>query len=78
VPCSYGYAFASEEKSAEWNETVIEYLRSRKALKILWLLLDSRHGLKSADRQFLRTLKLYVTSCACSDARGSRPHPHNS
>ena len=75
MPCSYGYAFASEEKSAEWNETVIEYLRSRKALKILWLLLDSRHGLKSADRQFLRTLKLYVTVTCLLRCKRQPPTP---
>ena len=54
----YGFAFASEEKATEWRELMRHYLLERgNSLKRVLLLIDSRHGLKKADFDFLASLQ---------------------
>eukprot|EP00978_Attheya_sp_CCMP212_P036283 scaffold163203_cov53-Attheya_sp.AAC.8 len=54
----YGFAFASEEKATEWRELMRHYLLERgNSLKRVLLLIDSRHGLKKADFDFLSSLQ---------------------
>lgn len=54
----YGFAFTSEAKAAKWKELMQHYLLNRgKSLKRVLLLVDSRHGLKSADFEFLDNLQ---------------------
>lgn len=45
----YGYAKAPIEKVEEWTELVFEYMRGRITLKRIFLLIDSRHGVKQND-----------------------------
>ncbi len=52
----YGYAEASKSAVKSWTGLVRRYLRSRAALRRVCLLIDSRHGLKDADRLLMRML----------------------
>lgn len=53
----YGFAFVDEEKSGQWNEFVREYIKTRKSLKRVFILVDSRHGLKEKDKEFVYFLE---------------------
>ena len=46
----YGYAAASKSAIAAWTRLVQRYLRRRAGLRRVCLLVDSRHGIKEADR----------------------------
>jgi GTP-binding protein len=45
----YGHAEAPPAEKERWNELVHYYLRQRRALKCVCLLLDGRHGAKAND-----------------------------
>jgi GTP-binding protein len=46
----YGYAKASKNLVAGWNRLVQDYLRGRTQLRRVFLLIDSRHGVKENDK----------------------------
>jgi GTP-binding protein len=52
----YGYAKAPKTEIARWNALVRDYLRGRPGLKRLFLLIDSRHGVKPNDIEVMDTL----------------------
>jgi GTP-binding protein len=52
----YGYAKAPKTEIARWNTLVRDYLRGRPSLKRLFLLIDSRHGVKPNDLEVMDTL----------------------
>jgi GTP-binding protein len=52
----YGYAQAPKTKVATWTALIHDYLRGRASLARVYVLIDARHGLKSADEEILRTL----------------------
>jgi len=45
----YGYAAAGKAKAAAWSSLVRGYLQTRANLARVYVLIDSRHGLKSTD-----------------------------
>ena len=45
----YGYARESKTKIAAWNRLLEQYLRGRPNLRRVFVLIDSRHGLKAND-----------------------------
>ena len=45
----YGFAEAPKEQVDAWTRLVFDYLRGRVTLKRVYLLIDSRHGVKAAD-----------------------------
>jgi GTP-binding protein len=49
----YGYAAVGKEKVAAWTTLIHDYLRGRAALARVFVLIDSRHGLKDSDREVL-------------------------
>ncbi|KAI9292701.1 P-loop containing nucleoside triphosphate hydrolase protein [Neoconidiobolus thromboides FSU 785] len=53
----YGFAYAKEEVLKEWKDVIEGYLKDRKSLKLIYLLVDSRHGFKDTDREFMELLK---------------------
>ena len=53
----YGFAFAKEERTKEWQELMHHYLLERRSLKRILLLLDARHGFKQTDYEFLGDLQ---------------------
>lgn len=60
----YGYAKVSREKSAGWTELARKYLLGRANLARVFLLIDSRHGLKDTDREIMTLLDKSAVSYA--------------
>ncbi len=52
----YGYAKASKSKVEAWTELAQRYLRGRRDLERVLVLIDARHGLKDSDRAVMRAL----------------------
>ncbi|MCK8780299.1 ribosome biogenesis GTP-binding protein YihA/YsxC [Rhizobium sp. NTR19] len=52
----YGYAQAPKENVDAWTKLVFDYLRGRATLKRVYVLIDSRHGLKKNDEEVLDLL----------------------
>lgn len=52
----YGFAEAPKAKIAAWTALLKDYLRGRPTLARVFLLVDSRHGLKSTDTEILELL----------------------
>ena len=52
----YGFAEAPKAKVEAWTRLVRDYLRGRATLLRVFLLIDARHGLKSADRAMMALL----------------------
>ncbi|KAI8870025.1 P-loop containing nucleoside triphosphate hydrolase protein, partial [Ramicandelaber brevisporus] len=53
----YGFAYANTEQSDSWLPLIEEYLSTRKTLKLLFLLIDARHGIKRNDAAFIEMLE---------------------
>lgn len=52
----YGYAKASRNEVENWNNLIFNYLLSRRNLERVFLLIDSRHGLKENDEEMMNIL----------------------
>jgi GTP-binding protein len=52
----YGYAQVSKATKALWEDLISTYLRGRPNLKMVFVLVDSRHGLKDVDSQIVKLL----------------------
>ncbi|WP_454288377.1 ribosome biogenesis GTP-binding protein YihA/YsxC [Rhizobium arsenicireducens] len=52
----YGYAQAPKENVDAWTKLVFDYLRGRATLKRVYVLIDSRHGIKKNDDEVLDLL----------------------
>ncbi|MBA3042569.1 MAG: ribosome biogenesis GTP-binding protein YihA/YsxC [Alphaproteobacteria bacterium] len=52
----YGYAQAPKEHVDAWTKLVFDYLRGRATLKRVYVLIDSRHGIKKNDDEVLDLL----------------------
>ena len=52
----YGYARASKALVARWTELTRLYLRGRASLRRVFVLVDSRHGLKASDAELFAML----------------------
>lgn len=52
----YGYAKAPKDKVAAWGEVLRDYLRGRVTLRRVFVLIDSRHGIKQVDHEILGLL----------------------
>ncbi len=66
----YGYAKVSKQMKKEWEELIRDYLRGRPTLQCVYVLIDSRHGLKDADQDILKLLgesgvaaRIVLTKC---------------
>ena len=49
----YGYARASKAEVKGWTRLIRDYLKGRRELKRVFLLIDTRHGLKESDREIM-------------------------
>jgi GTP-binding protein len=58
----YGYAKASKQDIMGWNNLMLDYLHNSTKLQRIFLLIDSRHGLKKSDLEMLH----FLASCAVS------------
>ena len=52
----YGYAKVSKDKRSDWENLIRAYLRGRPTLRCVFVLVDSRHGLKDSDRDIMAML----------------------
>jgi GTP-binding protein len=52
----YGYAAAAKTKVTAWTRLIHDFLQGRAVLGRVYVLIDARHGLKSADDAILETL----------------------
>ena len=52
----YGYAQAPKSQVDAWTKLVFDYLRGRVTLKRVYVLIDSRHGIKKNDEDVLSLL----------------------
>jgi GTP-binding protein len=52
----YGYAKAEKKEVKNWTKFTFDYLLGRPNLKRLFLLIDSRHGLKKNDEDIMKIL----------------------
>lgn len=52
----YGYARASKSLVEGWNRLIHDYLRGRATLSRVFLLIDSRHGIKPNDFEIMEML----------------------
>lgn len=58
----YGYARESKVKIAAWNHLLNAYLRGRPNLRRVFVLIDSRHGLKKNDLAMMDDLDVAAVS----------------
>jgi GTP-binding protein len=58
----YGYAAAGKAKVASWSRLIRGYLQMRSNLARVYVLVDSRHGLKSGDEDMLDVLSQAAVS----------------
>lgn len=52
----YGYARAPKDEVAKWTRLVNAYLKGRRALVRVMMLIDGRHGIKDVDRKIMKML----------------------
>ena len=52
----YGYAKAAKGAVKSWNRLIRDYLEFRPNLRHVYILIDSRHGLKEGDREVMKLL----------------------
>lgn len=52
----YGYAKASKQDVVLWQQFARIYLMGRAQLRRVYILIDSRHGLKSTDKEIMKLL----------------------
>lgn len=52
----YGFADAPKSKVDAWTQFVRSYLRGRQSLRRVFVLIDSRHGIKPVDREIFALL----------------------
>ena len=58
----YGYARASKAAVKSWTRLIGDYLRGRRELKRVFLLIDARHGIKPNDTETMALLDEAVVS----------------
>jgi GTP-binding protein len=58
----YGYAEAPKALVENWTKLIVDYLKGRSSLKRVFVLIDSRHGIKANDLKIMELLD----TCAVS------------
>ncbi len=58
----YGYAAAPEKTVQAWTRLIHDYLRGRVQLRRVFLLIDSRHGIKQVDTNIMKMLDTAAVS----------------
>ena len=58
----YGYAKVSKSVVERWTKLTRRYLQGRPTLKRVYLLVDSRHGIKSSDEELMKELDTAAVS----------------
>ena len=55
----YGFSKVSKSIKKNWNNLITQYMSSRKMLHSIFLLIDSRHGLKKIDLEAINFIESY-------------------
>ena len=55
----YGYAKKSKQEIYKWNELILDYLEHRKKIASIFLLIDSRHGIKKIDQEAIEIIETF-------------------
>ncbi len=69
----YGYARAPKEKVRDWTRLSRNYLAGRVSLARVFLLVDSRHGLKDSDREVMDLLDETAVIYQCILTKTDKP-----
>ncbi len=69
----YGYAAAGKDKVAAWTRMIRAYLKGRANLARVYVLIDSRHGLKEKDIEVLKLLDVAAVSYQVVLTKGDEP-----
>jgi GTP-binding protein len=69
----YGYAKASKAAVKGWTRLIREYLRGRRELKRVFLLIDARHGIKPNDRETMTLLDEAAVSYQAVLTKADKP-----
>ena len=69
----YGYARVSKAAVKGWTRLIREYLRGRRELKRVFLLIDARHGLKPNDKETMTLLDEAAVSYQAVLTKADKP-----
>ena len=61
----YGYAKASKSKIENWTKLIEKYFISRPNLVRVFILIDSRRGIKNSDHNLMKLLNIVGVSFQC-------------
>lgn len=71
----YGYAKVSKSMKKEWDFLIKDYLAGRPNLKTVFLLVDSRHGLKETDIEMMKMLDKAAVAYRIILTKADEPKP---
>ena len=69
----YGYAKASKSAVKGWTRLISDYLKGRRELKRVFLLIDARHGIKPNDRETMTLLDEAAVSYQAVLTKADKP-----
>ena len=69
----YGYARASKAEVKSWTRLIGDYLKGRRELKRVFLLIDARHGLKPNDKETMKLLDEAAVSYQAVLTKADKP-----
>jgi GTP-binding protein len=69
----YGYAKASKVAVRGWTRLISDYLKGRRELKRVFLLIDARHGIKPNDRETMTLLDEAAVSYQAVLTKADKP-----
>jgi len=61
----YGYAKVSKSKIYEWTKLMEDYFKNRSNLSRVFILIDSRRGLKDSDHELMTLLNIVAVNFQC-------------
>lgn len=71
----YGFAYASEESKQSWTDAMQFYFANRHdTLRLVYMLIDSRHGLMAKDMEMAQFLTKYVEQILTLSQRCQVPY----
>ena len=71
----YGFAHAPKKQVMRWTGVMGDYLRGRPNLKRVFVLIDSRHGLKNTDLPYLHSLDESAVAYQLVLTKADKPKP---
>lgn len=69
----YGYAKASKSEVKDWARLIHDYLKGRRELKRVFLLIDARHGIKPNDTETMKMLDQAAVSYQVVLTKADKP-----